>query len=700
LNFQFFTQASPWFILLCLLVGAGYAFALYQKKAAWSPGTNYALAALRFALVSFLCFLLLSPFIKQNLNTTDKPTVVFAIDNSLSISLGGDSLKSREVLKQLEQTSRQMADKGVDIAVQSLDETSTTAGDNMRISSLPFNGNATNLSQLLSRIQTSYEGRNLAGVVLVSDGIYNQGVSPAFLIYPFTIHTVGLGDTIPKKDINLKTVYSNKVAYLGNQFPIVAEVHSTGFANQNLSVSLKKNGKVIERKTVQVKQNQAVSEVSFRTSSSVKGMQHYTVEADAQPGEFTTKNNVRDAYIDIIDGKEKILLIALTPHPDIKAIKSIIEKNENYEFVSQIVGSPDAPAPKNEKYDLVIAHQLPDNFNAGHALVKKYADQGTPVWYILGGQSNTSQLNNLNQSVFVNARVGQMDQVTPSFNPAFSLFKFESDQGNVLQRLPPVSVPFGDYRVSPGSEVILYQRVGNLVTNKPLLVVNTQKDQKSAVMLGEGLWEWRLEEYALTEKQEVVDEIVLKLVQYLSSKEDKRKLRVYPISDEFFDYERVVFEAEVYNDIYEKIYDLKIRLDITDEKGKVRNYSFTTSESNSRFDISGLPQGVYSYKASATVLGKAQTSEGEFTVKELQLEALNTTADHNLLRQVAQQSNGRFFLPQETDQLQQLLTTNRPPDVIQSSEELLEIIHLKWIFFILLALATAEWSLRKYSGDY
>jgi hypothetical protein len=701
LNFQFFTQASPWFILLCLLVGAGYAFALYQKKAAWGPGTNYALAALRFVLVSFLCFLLLSPFIKQNRNTTDKPTVVFAIDNSLSISLGGDSLKSREVLKQLEQTSRQLADKGVDIAVQSLNESAPTGkGDSPSITSLPFTGNATNLSQLLNRIQTSYEGRNLAGVVLVSDGIYNQGISPAFLNYPFTIHTVGLGDTVPKKDINLKTVYSNKVAYLGNQFPIVAEVHSTGFANQNLTVSLKKNGKVMERKTVQVKQNQAVSEVSFRTSSSVKGMQHYTVEADAQPGEFTTKNNVRDAYIDIIDGKEKILLIALTPHPDIKAIKSIIEKNENYEFVSQIVGSPDAPAPKNEKYDLVIAHQLPDNFNAGQALVKKYADQGTPVWYILGGQSNTSQLNNLNQSVFVNARLGQMDQVTPSFNPAFSLFKFESDQGNVLQRLPPVSVPFGDYRVSPGSEVILYQRVGNLVTNKPLLVVNTQKDQKSAVMLGEGLWEWRLEEYALTEKQEVVDEIVLKLVQYLSSKEDKRKLRVYPISDEFFDYERVVFEAEVYNDIYEKIYDQKIRLDITDEKGKVRNYSFTTSESNSRFDISGLPQGVYSYKASATVLGKAQTSEGEFTVKELQLEALNTTADHNLLRQVAQQSNGRFFLPQETGQLQQLLTTNRPPDVIQSSEELLEIIHLKWIFFILLALATAEWGLRKYSGDY
>ena len=702
LNIQFFTQASPWFIVLCLLVGAGYTLVLYQKKSAWSPRINYTLAGLRFLLVSLLCFLLLSPFIKQNRNTREKPRVVFAIDNSLSVSLGGDSVKTRNLLQQLAQTSRQLEDQGVETSVQSFDETSPvskSAPPSQILSSLAFKGNVTNLSGLLNKIQTNYEGRNLVGVVLVSDGIYNQGISPAFLPYPFTIHTIGLGDTIPKKDINLKSVYSNKVAYLGNQFPIVAEVHTTGFANQNLSVSLKKNGKVIERKSISVKQNLSVSEVSFRTSSSVKGMQHYTVEAEPQAGEFTTRNNVRDAYVDIIDGKEKILLIALTPHPDIKAIKSVIEKNENYEFVSHIVGTA-TETPKEGKYDLVIAHQLPDQYNAGSALVKKYADQGTPVWYILGAQSNTSQLNNLNPSVFINARGGQMDQVTPSFNPAFSLFKFESDQGNVLQRMPPVSVPFGDYKVSPGSEVILYQRVGSLVTNKPLLVVNTQKDRKSAVMLGEGLWEWRLEEYALTEKQEVVDELVLKLVQYLSSKEDKRKLRVYPVSDEFFDFEKVVFESETYNDIYEKIYDQKIRLDLTDEKGKVRTYSFTTTESSSRFEVSGLPTGVYRYKASATVLGKAQTSEGEFTVKELQLEALNTTADHHLLRQVAQQSNGRFFLPQQMDALQQLLTANRPPDVLQSSEELREIIHLKWIFFILLALATAEWAIRKYSGDY
>ncbi|NJL13340.1 MAG: hypothetical protein HC913_10285, partial [Microscillaceae bacterium] len=39
---------SPWLILVCLLIGLGYAFLLYQKKSPWSLSLNYVLAFLRF----------------------------------------------------------------------------------------------------------------------------------------------------------------------------------------------------------------------------------------------------------------------------------------------------------------------------------------------------------------------------------------------------------------------------------------------------------------------------------------------------------------------------------------------------------------------------------------------------------------------------------------------------------------------------
>jgi hypothetical protein len=390
-------------------------------------------------------------------------------------------------------------------------------------------------------------------------------------------------------------------------------------------------------------------------------------------------------------------LLALTPHPDLKAIKSILDKNENYQLEIVIAGEG---TPKESKYDLLILHQIPDNYNNGLALARKFTDSNTPVWYIVGAQTNIGQLNASNNAVKISSRMGQVDQVTPVFNNNFNIFKYSSEQANTLQKLPPVAVPFGEYKVPASAEVLLFQRVGSLVTNKPLLVIHTDKARKSATMLGDGLWEWRLEEYNLTEQHDAVDDLVSKLVQYLSAKEDKRKLRVYPIADEFLDSEKVIFEAETYNDIYERIYGVPITLQITDDENQINNYTFTNSEDNPRFEISGLTKGIYRYKASAQVQGKAEQVTGEFTVKDLQLEALNTTADHTLLRKLADQTNGRFYLPTQLNELAASLSTNPPPDIIQSSEELLELIHLKWLFFLFMALLTIEWGIRKYQGAY
>lgn len=692
-RFQIIFSTSPWFILVCLLVGALYAAALYQKKPVWGKPLNWALAACRFLVVSVLCFLLLGPFIRQISNAYEKPTIVLAVDNSQSVALTNDSTQLNTILNRVQALRQTLQDKDIQVDVQLLNK----PDDNRALNAQDFTENTTNLSQLLNTVQSNYENRNLAGVVLVSDGIYNQGVSPEYAPYNFPIYAVALGDTVPKQDVNLKAVHYNQITYVGNRFPIVAELHSTGFSGKIANVVLRQNGKVLERKSVPLRGDGDVQEVTFYQEAKGKGMQHFTVEAELQTGEFTAQNNLRDAYVDVIDGKEKILLLALSPHPDIKAIKSILEKNENYSLDIVTVGNG---TPKESKYDLVILHQIPDNSNSGLALAKKFLDQGTPAWYILGGQTSLNQFNASNNVLRVNSRSNQQDQVTPAFNSSFSLFTYAAEMASLLAKMPPVSVPFGEFNVPAGSDVLLFQRVGSVVTNKPLLAVHTSRERKSAVMLGDGLWEWRLEEYNLTEKHEAVDELVSKLVQYLSAKEDKRKLRVYPIADEFYDYEQVVLEAETYNDIYERIYDQKINLELTDDSNKVSKYSFTNAENNSRFAVSGLRKGVYRYKATAAVQGKTEQVAGEFTVKELQLEALTTTANHNLLRTIARQTGGQVYFPSQIDNLTAQLTSNPPPDVIQSSEELREFINLKWLFFVLLALLTIEWSVRKYQGAY
>jgi hypothetical protein len=53
-------QSSPWYVGFCLLLGAVYAFLLYQPAPAWSKQINWLLAFLRGALVSLIAFLLLA----------------------------------------------------------------------------------------------------------------------------------------------------------------------------------------------------------------------------------------------------------------------------------------------------------------------------------------------------------------------------------------------------------------------------------------------------------------------------------------------------------------------------------------------------------------------------------------------------------------------------------------------------------------
>ncbi|WP_266366943.1 VWA domain-containing protein [Tellurirhabdus rosea] len=691
---ELFFQSSPWWILVCLVAGAAYAFALYQRRPDWNKRLNYGLAALRFVAVSLICFLLVNPLVRSITTSTEKPKVVLAIDNSESMQVAGrDRLTG--ALSALEQVRSELSAEGIEVAVQTLGDSAVSEN----LSAITFNSRSTNLSELLNTIRSNYEGRNLTDVVLVSDGIVNQGVSPTFGRYNFAIHSVGLGDTIPKRDVLLKDAISNKIAYLGNQFPVQADVSSYGFQGKTATVVLRQNGREVGRQNVSFTRPETFQSVTFQAAASQKGVQHLVVEVIPQAGEYSPRNNRRDVYIDVIDGKEKILLLALSPHPDIKAIRSIIEKNENYELDIRILNAGVAEIP-DKPYDLIILHQLPDVGNAGSGVVQRVLAKNTPVLFVVGNQSGLQNLNSLNPVMQISASGGQLDKVAGRFNADFQQINLDASKLAILERMPPVSVPFGDYQLKPASQVVLWQQVGTVRTTKPLLALNTTGQRKAAVLAGEGIWEWRLEEFAQTDKQEVVDEMLQKVMQLISVKEDRRKLRVYPTRNEFVTGEKVAFETEMYNDIYERLYNRPVRLEITNEKAVTRVFTYTPTESNGRFEVSTLPEGVYRFRATASLNGKTETATGEFFVRELQLEALNTTADHLLLRQLSQQTGGRFYNASSLASLRQDLQKQKPVSRLSSSEQLNELINLRWLFFLIVTLAALEWGFRKYLGGY
>jgi acid stress-induced BolA-like protein IbaG/YrbA len=659
--------------------------------ASWSKKLNYALAGLRGFTVACIAFLLLSPLIRKTESVIDKAKVVIAIDNSESVKGYGDSL-----LASLNSAAGELSAAGFEVSFQTLDKTVNTENAD----SIRFDKNKTDLSGLLQTVKSNFEGSNLTDVLLLSDGIVNHGISPAFVRFPFKVNTLAVGDTIPELDLGIKDVISNRIAYLNNDFPIRAEIVANGLAGKATTLSLKQNGKVIETQKVVIDSESFFKAYDFKTSSSQKGVQHYTIEIGGVAGESTARNNKRDLYIDIIDGRQSIQLLALAPHPDIKALRSLITNNDNYELDVQILSINAAVPASSKPYDLVILHQIPNVLGMGNSLVRKYIDSKTPIWYILGNQSAVPLVNTLNRSMVINATSGQTDRVAARYNPAFQMLNLDAEGLKVLERLPPLSVPFGEYNVSSGTETILFQKVGTLNTNKPLLILNTASEQKVAVLAGEGIWQWRQEEYALTNKQEVVDNLFQKLIQILSVRGDKRKFRVFPVRQEFEAGEEVTFQTEVYNDIFEQIFGQEIKLTLTDEKGVAKQYTYVHSSENPRFSISGLGEGVYRYQAVTDLRGVEEKVTGQLVVRNVDLEMSHTTADFVLLRELAANSKGEFITPSGLRAFVQKLKENRPADRLDSSEEMVELIHMKWLFFLLIVLLGIEWGLRKYHGGY
>ncbi len=424
-------------------------------------------------------------------------------------------------------------------------------------------------------------------------------------------------------------------------------------------------------------------------------MQHYVLEVKPLKGEFTFRNNVSHVYIDVIENKEKILLIAPSPHPDIKAIRAAIEKKENYEFRLYIPGITEY---KEDKYDLIILHQLPDYSGSAKNIVDKCIQDNNSILFIIGNQTNLNQFNNTNKVLNIISRQGQKDLVTPAFNNVFDRFITETEEQSVINNYPPLTVAYGEYTLKESADILMHQKIGNTISSRPLVVAGS--DRKQAVIAGEGLWQWRQLEYLETKDNKVFDKFIGNLVQYLSAKEDKRKFRVYPVSSEFLITDQVFFETEIYNDLFEKVYGQKIDLKITDENGKSTNYSYANGENNSRFEVKGLTQGIYRYTATTELGGKIEKSEGRFTIRELMLEALNTTADHELLRQLSAKNNGTFVKANNLDPLAEAIILSKPKNILHTNEELVELISLPWLFFLFLALASTEWFMRKYKGGY
>ena len=646
------------------------------------------------AVLSFLLmFLLLGPIVRQINNIFEKPLFVLMYDNSASIKETTDSTERTELEAQMKEAATLLKSKGYEVKVSDL--------SGMDVDKPDFTASMSDLGGALKRISNRYESSQIGGVILASDGIYNEGVSPLYTIHNYPIYTIGIGDTLQRTDVLIKDISYNKIVYQGNKFPLQVGVMVRNLADQAINVSISRQGKLVEQISKPSSGEQLLV-FDFHLLAEEQGMQKLDVKVETKAGEFNTRNNQASVFVEVVEGKKKILLVAASPHPDIKALREVVNKNPNYEFMLHIPGLEEQSSDKikAEKIDLVIFHQAPDLKGKTRIIFEQFLQSKTPIFLIVGSQTDLAYLSKQKMSVTFESTPREFDEVLAANNPAFSQFAMSLETNEIIKDYPPVSVPFGKLKI-PGSVMpILYQRIGSLTTQIPLLYLNITDDRKTSVMLGEGLWRWKLNEFDRFENSSAFDEVFGKLIQYLSTSEDKRKFKSYPIKNEFADTESVIFESQVYNDIFEPVYGNTVDLIVTDENRKDSRYTYTITPGNARYQLGALKEGVYQYEAKTTLNGKDESVRGEFAVVQRQAELQNLTADFDLLRKLSANTAGAFYPVSKFGLLTQELQEATPKTVIHTEESYKAVINLKWVFWVLLLMISLEWAARKYFGSY
>lgn len=677
-----------------LALGVGYAWLLYGTNKNLERKTRNLLAVFRALTVAILAFLLFAPLVRRVTHTLEKPIIVIANDNSLSVKniapAGFDRKKYQEDLKRL---ADQLSEK-YDVKTYSF-------GDSIKEGFL-FSGTdqLTNGTALVNQLNDELLNRNVGAVIMATDGIFNRGGNPLYELNKIKapVYTIALGDTIPKRDVLIANVNYNNIVYLDNEFTLDVQLQAFESKGEQVTLMVTESGRKLTEQTVQIANSSFAKDIQLKLKANKVGIHRYVVSVSEVKNEITTKNNSQTVFVEVIDGRQKVLLAAAGPHPDLATFKQAIELNKHYEVSTAIAEELDKI--DLTKYSLVIFYQLPSATYPVTALINEAKQKKIAAWFILGAQTNLQGFNQSQNQLSLARPNGSMQDVFPYYDDTFTAYGLNTVSLKQLESYDPLQIPFANVMVKGNYTAVLNQHIGKVNTQTPLLFFSEELGQKVGFLLGEGIWKWKLEEAKNENSYPLVAELIAKTVQYLSVKDDKRKFKVYTSKNTFEENENVVLNATLYNDAYEPVNTSEVKATIKDEQGKSYNFTFSKFGNTYQLDAGALPQGNYTYHATTSLGEKKYTANGAFFVNAVVAEYQQTTANHQLLNTMAQQTQGKMYMPAQLSAIaNDLEKSGKVKTISYEDRRFEEIINFKWIFVIIMALLSMEWFFRKRNGE-
>ena len=681
-------------ILAAILFAFLLALFMYHKDERFSsanPSVKIILTALRFISLSILIILLFKPKLLNEVKQVEKPIIVFLQDASSSILNYPDSTYYTSEFKTLIEEKNNILSEKFDVYTYHFSD-EINEGINM-----DFKGKKTDISDAFEEIGNRFYNRNLAAVVLASDGNYNKGINPFYKTSELNcpIFTMAIGDDTPEPDLQIKAVRHNEIAYFENEFPIQFDILSNFDSDQKHQISVINNGKTIYTESLNIKARTPISKEIFIEANN-EGIQYYDIIINAFDGERNTENNRQKVAIEILNNLQNILILSSSPHPDVAALKSALEEGKNFKVTKSLFHEFNEEI---EAYNLIILHQIPDFTNRNKNLLENIIKSETALFFIGGKGSKWSEFNKVQEFVEVKTK-NTMQEVFPIINKDFGPFQLSEQCEKFIESTTPLQAPFGDVILKEECSSLFTQKIEGINTNNELLFFAEKEDKNWAILLAEGLWKWKLFDYQKNESHDNFNELFQSISQYLTLNKDKRKLRLqYPkMIDEGATF---YMDAQLYNDNYQLIEDAEMSLILTDPSKKEFLYSFSPLKRKYQTSIKNLNKGSYEFKVNSKFKQEHTEQSGTFVVLESKLEQHQQEANWKTLKQLSSNSSGQFILKEKFDDYSEIILSNiNSNQKVYFNEYLSDLIKQKAIFLLLLLCLFLEWIIRKRLGTH
>jgi len=326
-------------ILVLLAVGLPLLAGYRKVGGRARKGDRIVLATVRAAVLLVLCFCLAGPALELSSAVPQRNVVGVLLDDSRSMTIADQdgqprSAKLLELFGSDSSVARALSER-FQLRYFRFGSSSARITDPAE---LRFQDSWSRMAPALERTREDLAQVPLSGLVLVTDGADNSGMSTDSLVARLPsgvpLYVVGVGSERMQRDLELSAVESPTAALEGSTVAVDLVIRQAGFSGQTVQVQAEEAGRILATQEVTLGRDGAAPPVRLFVPAPPAGLHTLQFRIPPAPGEALTENNVAEATIRVRGGPERILYFEGEPRYELKFMRRAVAEDRSLQLVT------------------------------------------------------------------------------------------------------------------------------------------------------------------------------------------------------------------------------------------------------------------------------------------------------------------------------------------------------------------------------